>query len=111
MASGIKGQLKPAAGSPDYSSTPLFTASATTTFIVSACNQASAVDTVRIAVVPGSVGNTTGTISVDYLLEFDYSLGGNSAIERTGVTVEAQSRVFVGSAGGNVSFSAYGIES
>ena len=111
MASGIKGQLKPTAGSPDYASTALFTATSTTTFILSACNQGATPDTIRIAVVPGSVSNTTGTISVDYYLEDDYPLGANSAIERTGITVEAQSRVFVGSAAGYVSFSAYGIES
>lgn len=111
MASGIKGQLKPTAGTPDYASTPLFTASATTTFILSACNQGGSADTVKVAIVPGSVSSTTGTISVDYYIEYDYPLAANSAIERTGVTVEAQSRIFVGSGSGNVSFNAYGIES
>ena len=111
MASGIKGQLKPTAGTPDYTSTPLFTASATTTFILSACNQGASSDAIKIAIVPGSQSATTGTISVDYYLEYDYPLAANSAIERTGITVEAQSRVFVGSNAGYVSFSAYGIES
>ena len=62
MASGIKGQNKPSAGNPDYSTTPLFTASATTTVILSACNQNSTNDTIRICVAPGSDSATSGTI-------------------------------------------------
>ncbi len=111
MASGIKGTLKPSAGSPDYTSTPLFTASATTTVILSCCNQAGTADNIRIAVAPGSDSTSTGALNTGYYLEFDYPLAGNSAIERTGITVEANGRMFVGSSGGNVSFVAYGLES
>lgn len=111
MASGIKGQNKPSAGTPDYSTTPLFTASATTTVILSACNQSSSPDTIKICIAPGSDSATTGTINTGYYLEFDYSLDGNTAIERTGITMEASSRMWCGSGGGNVSFVAYGLES
>ena len=113
MQYGIKGTNKPASGSSsfDYSTTPLFTASATTTVILSACNQNSTDDTIRICVAPGSDSATSGTISAGYYLEYDYPLAGNTAIERTGITLEAQSRMWVGSGGGNVSFVAYGLES
>lgn len=111
MASGIKGQNKPSSGNPDYSTTPLFTASATTTVILSACNQNNTADTIRICIAPGSDSATSGTINSGYYLEFDYSLDGNTAIERTGITLEASSRMWVGSGGGNVSFVAYGLES
>ncbi len=111
MASGVKGSLKPAGGAPDLTNAyKLFGASATTTVIVSACNQSATPDTIRSAVVDSGTTATSGAIDAKYYVEYDYSLSGNSAMERTGITVENTGRVFVGSGSGNVSFSAYGIE-
>ena len=111
MASGIKGSLKPAGGAPDLTNTyKLFSASATTTVIISACNQASTPDTIRIAIIDSATTATSGAIDGKHWLEFDYSLSGNSAMERTGVTLENTGRIMVGSGAGNVSFSAYVIE-
>ena len=111
MASGIKGTSKPGGGAPTYASTALVTATATTTLILSVCNQAAAADTVRIAVVPASESATSGTIASQYYIEFDFSLNANSAMERTGITLEANARLFVGSGNGSISFVAYGLES
>ena len=111
MASGVKGSLKPAGGAPDLTNAyKLFGASATTTVIVSACNQAATPDTIRIAVVDSGTTATTGAIDAKYYVEYDFSLGGNSAMERTGITLENTGRIIVGSGSGNVSFTAYGIE-
>ena len=111
MASGIKGSLKPAGGAPDLTNTyKLFGATATTTVILSICNQAATPDTIRIAVVDSSVSATSGAIGAKHYIEYDYSLSGNSAMERTGITLENTARILVGSGGGNVSFAAYGIE-
>jgi len=111
MASGIKGSLKPAGGAPDLTNTyKLFSASATTTVIISACNTAATPDTIRIAIIDSGTTATSGAIDAKHWLEFDYSLSGNSAMERTGVTLENTGRILVGSGAGNVSFSAYGIE-
>jgi hypothetical protein len=111
MASGIKGSAKPSGGTPTYASTPLVTASTTTTLILSACNQNSSADTIKIAVVPAAVTATTGAIATQYYIEFDFSVTANSALERTGITLESGARIFVGSSAGNVSFVAYGLES
>lgn len=111
MASGIKGTAKPGGGAPTYSSTPLVTATATTTLILSACNQGAADDTVRIAVVPASVTTTSGSISTQYYIEYDFTLTTLTALERTGITLESGARLFVGSGAGSISFVAYGLES
>jgi len=111
MASGIKGAVKPSGGAPTYASTPIATATATTTLILSICNQGTAADTVRIAAVPASEAASSGAISGAYYIEFDYSLTAKTAYERTGITLESGSRLFVGSGSGNVSFVAYGLES
>ena len=112
MASGIKGSLDAGAGSLDLTSQwELVKASTTTTCIVSACNRNSAADTIRIAVIPASETGTSGSVANDYFIEFDYSLGANSALERTGIVLETDARIHVSSAGGNVSFSCYGLES
>lgn len=111
MASGIKGSAKPAGGTPTYATTALVTATATTTLILSACNQAASADTIKIAVIPASVTASTGAIAAQYYIEFDFSVAANSALERTGITLETGARVIVGSGAGNVSFVAYGLES
>lgn len=111
MASGIKGASKPSGGTPTYATTPLLTATATTTLIVSICNQSSSADTVKIAVVPASVTATTGAIATEHFIEFDFELDGNASFERTGICLESQARLFVGSGNGNLSFVAYGLES
>jgi len=111
MASGIKGSLKPAGGAPDLTNTyKLFSASATTTVIISACNTGGTPDTIRIAIIDSGTTATSGSIDAKHWLEYDYSLSGNSAMERTGVTLENTGRIMVGSGAGNVAFSAYGIE-
>ncbi len=111
MASGIKGSLKPAGGAPDLTNTyKLFSASATTTVIISACNTAATPDTVRIAVIDSGTTATSGAIDAKHWIEYDYSLSGNSAMERTGVTLENTGRIMVGSGAGNIAFTAYGIE-
>lgn len=110
MASGIKGTQKPSGGTPTLASTPIVTATATTTLILSCCNQAAAAETLKIAVVPASETGT-GAIPAQYYVEFDFSLGANTAMERTGLTLESGAKVFVGSASGNISFVAYGLES
>jgi len=111
MASGIKGAAKPGGGAPTYASTPLLTATATTSLILSACNQGAAADTVRIAVVPASISASTGAIATEYYIEFDFSLASVTALERTGITLESGARLFVGSGNGDISFVAYGLES
>ena len=112
MASGIKGTSKPGGGAPTYATTALVTATATTTLILSICNQGAAADTVRVAVVPSSESTTTtGAIAEQYFVEFDFSLEPNSAMERTGITLESDARLIVGSGAGNLSFVAYGLES
>lgn len=111
MASGVKGAVKPSGGAPTYASTPIATATTTTTLILSICNQGSAADTVRIALVPASVTTSSGAIGDAYYIEYDYSLASKTAYERTGITMESGSRLFVGSGSGNVSFVAYGLES
>lgn len=112
MASGIKGLLKPGAGSLDLSATyKLVEATTTTTVIVSACNQTAAADTIRIALIPAGTTATSGAASTNNYLEFDFSLGANSALERTGIVLETNARIMVSSAGGGVSFACYGLES
>lgn len=111
MASGIKGASKPSGGTPTYATTALVTATATTTLIVSVCNQASSADTVKIAVIPASESSTTGAIASQYYLEFDFSLDANASFERTGICLESGARLIVGSGAGNLSFVAYGLES
>lgn len=111
MASGIKGTSKPSGGTPTLATTALVTATATTTLILSACNQGTAADTIKIAVIPASESGTSGAIPVQYYIEFDFSLTNNSALERTGITMESGARLIVGSANGDVSFVAYGLES
>lgn len=111
MASGLKGSIKPTGGTPDLSSNySLFTPSATTTVIVSVCNQATAADTVRIAVSSASPGPGNPIPAEDFI-EFDYSLAANSAYERTGIVVATGQAIYCGSANGTVSFVAYGLES
>lgn len=111
MASGIKGVSKPAGGTPTFATTALVTATATTTLILSACNQTGSAETIKIAVVPASETATTGAIGGAYFIEYDFSLAANSALERTGITLETGARVIVGSGAGGVSFIAYGLES
>jgi hypothetical protein len=111
MASGIKGAVKPAGGSPTYATTAIVTATATTTLILSACNQAAAADTLRIAVIPASQSASTGAIASEYYIEYDFSLGANAAMERTGIVLETGARLIVGSGNGDISFVAYGLES
>ena len=111
MASGIKGSSKPSGGTPTYATTALVTATATTTLILSICNQSTANDTVKIAVIPASVTATSGAIGDQYFLEFDFVLDGRTAFERTGITLESGARLIVGSGLGNCSFVAYGLES
>jgi len=111
MASGIKGTSKPGGGAPTLATTPLVTATATTTLILSACNQGAAADTIRIAVVPSSETGTTGAIPTAYYIEYDFSLTNNSALERTGITMESGAKLIVGSGNGDISFVAYGLES
>ena len=111
MASGIKGANKPSGGTPTYATTALVTATATTTLIVSICNQASSDDTVKIAVVPASETATTGAIATQYFIEYDFSLGANTSFDRTGICLESGARLIVGSGSGNLSFVAYGLES
>jgi hypothetical protein len=111
MASGVKGAVKPSGGAPTYASTPIVTATTTTTLILSICNQGSAADTVRIAVVPASVTTSSGAIADAYYIEYDYSLTAKTAYERTGITLESGARMFVGSGAGNVAFVTYGLES
>lgn len=111
MASGIKGAVKPAGGSPTYATTAVVTATATTTLILSACNQAATADTVRIAVIPATETASTGAIGTQYYIEYDFSLGANAAMERTGIVMETGARLIVGSGSGNISFIAYGLES
>lgn len=111
MASGIKGAVKPAGGAPTYATTAIVTATATTTLILSACNQAATADTVRIAVIPATESSSTGAIASEYYIEYDFSLGANAAMERTGIVMETGARLIVGSGSGNISFVAYGLES
>ena len=111
MASGIKGSAKPGGGAPTYATTALVTATATTTLILSVCNQAAAADTVRIALIPASESATTGAIANQYYVEYDFSLNANTAFERTGITLESGARLIVGSGNGDISFIAYGLES
>ena len=111
MASGIKGSSLPSGGTPTYATTALFTATATTTLILSICNLNAAADTVKIAVIPASESATSGTIANQYYIEYDFSLAGNTAFERTGITMESGARLIVGSGAGGCSFVAYGLES
>lgn len=118
MASGIKGHAKPGGGNPNFATTPLFTATTTTTLILAACNQSSAAETIRVAVIPGNVSTGTESptpvsdpITTSMYLEFDFSLGANTSFERTGITMESGARLMVGSSNGGVSFVAYGLES
>ena len=111
MASGIQGQVKPSGGAPTLASTPIVTTTSLTTLILSACNQAAAAETVRVAVIPASESGTSGAIPLQYYIEFDFSMGANSALERSGITLESGSKLIVGSSAGNISFVAYGLES
>lgn len=111
MASGIKGAVKPAGGSPTYATTALVTATATTTLILSMCNQGASADTVRVAVIPASISTSSGAIGTEYYAEFDYQLIAKGSMERSGIVLEAGARLIVGSGSGNVSFIAYGLES
>ncbi|HCA35941.1 MAG TPA: hypothetical protein DEP13_04785 [Gammaproteobacteria bacterium] len=78
--------------------------------ILSCCNQAAAAETLKIAIVPASESGT-GAIPLQYYIEFDFSLAANTAMERTGITLESGAKVIVGSASGNISFVAYGLDS
>jgi len=110
MASGVLGNTKPGGGAPDLATTAIVTASATTTLVLSICNQTAAADTVRIAVLPNGAA-ATGTIPTQNYIEFDYSLGANSTYERTGIVLETGARIICGSGTGSISFVAYGLES
>lgn len=111
MASGIKGAVKPAGGAPTYATTAVVTATATTTLILSMCNQGASADTVRVAVIPASVSTSTGALDAQYYIEYDYQLVAKSAMERSAIVLETGARLIVGSGSGNVSFVAYGLES
>ena len=112
MASGIKGLLKPGAGNLDLTATyKLVEATTTTTVIVSACNQTTAADNIRIALIPASTTATSGSASTNNYIEYDYPLGANSALERTGIVLETNARIMVSSAAGSTSFACYGLES
>lgn len=112
MASGIKGLLKPGAGNLDLTATyKLVEATTTTTVIVSACNQTASADNIRIALIPAGTTATSGSASTNNYIEFDYPLGANSALERTGIVLETNARIMVSSAAGSTSFACYGLES
>lgn len=111
MASGIKGSSKPSGGTPTYATTALVTATATTTLILSVCNQTASDDTIKVAVIPASVSTATGAIADQYYIEYDFTLAANTSFERTGVTLESGARLIVGSGAGSCSFVAYGLES
>ena len=110
MASGVLGNTKPSGGTPDLATAAIVTATSTTTLVLSICNQTTAADTVKIAILPNGAA-ASGAIPVQNYIEFDYSLAANSTYERTGIVLEVGARIICGSGAGSVSFVAYGLES
>ena len=110
MASGIKGAVAPSGGNPTLGTAALFTASTTTTVILAVCNTNAADATIRIAVCPAGTA-TSGNIPTENYLEYDFTLSANTSFERTGITLENNARIIVGSNNGGDSFVCYGLES
>ena len=111
MASGIKGQEKPSGGTPTFATSELFKATATTTVILSCSNITAAADPIFVALIPGATTTSSGAITDKHWIENGYSLAANSTLERTGIVMETDARLIVGSTNGAVSFSVYGLES
>lgn len=101
MPNGKMGAVMPAALTP----TVLYTSPAATiaTVTLSACNQATSQDTIRVAICSGGVGTLT---SADYI-EYG-SLSG--VLERTGISLFNGQTIIVYSTTGTTSFVAYGLE-
>ena len=117
MASGIKGQEKPSGGTPTFATSELFKATTTTTVILSCSNITATADPIFVALIDGATatsnsgGMPTGAITDKHWIENGYSLAANSTLERTGIVMETDACLIVGSTNGAVSFSVYGLES
>lgn len=111
MASGFLGSGT-GGGTLSYSSgSQIFSASTTTTLILSCCNRTAAAINISIAVVPASETATTGTVADAYLIEKDFPLNANTSFERTGITLGPNDRLMAVGASTGVTFVAYGLES
>ena len=110
MASGIKGQEKPSGGTPTFATSELFKATTTTTVILSCSNITATADPIFVALVDGLTSTSAGAITDKHWIENGYSLAANSTLERTGIVMETDARLIVGSTNGAVSFSVYGLE-
>jgi len=106
MASGILGRLKPSGGNVGHTDV-VFTATTTTTLILSICNVSAAADTVEIALLDAGATSVTDADKI----EKDYSLAANTAYERTGIVLGAGQFLVAGSGAGSIVFVAYGLES
>ena len=102
-ANKILGQSKPAAATPTVLYTVPGSTQANVNIFIS--NQASGVDSVRLAVTKS--GNSLATS--DYLL-YDTPIQPNSSLNITGIALAAGDFITVYSSGGNSSFNATGIE-
>jgi hypothetical protein len=89
------------------SATSVYTCPASTFSVVSVsiCNRSASAVTINLALT--TTGSTPAT--TDYL-EFGSSLSANGVLERTGIMMNATKQLVVYASNGNVSASAFGIE-
>ena len=78
----------------------------TATMIVHACNQAAAVDTIRIAHIDGGVGDIAAE---DYIV-YDFPLEASGVLDIAGIAAKAGDTIAVYSTNGTTSFQAWSID-
>ena len=101
----ILGQTKPAAATR----TAIYTTPASTAGVIStlmACNTTASADVVQITVAPSGAAHATSQF-----IYFDVSIPANNTLAVTcGLTLAATDVVRVYSTGGNIAFTAFGVE-
>jgi len=102
MATGLLGQAAPTAAT----NTTIYTVPSNTftIFSISVLNRGSTTASCRIALA------TSGTPTNSEWIEYDAQIGPNGVLERTGLMMNATKNLVVYASNGNISVSAFGIE-